>query len=331
MNKRLIVIGGGKKKFRDTFERADGAIGAPWTGATWTISSNAAVNTPTAGGEDLSNGNMETGDPPTGWPSYSGANLQVDGVADERTGGAGAQSLDILNLAVVYGYAKQALDNGSGIWMALGGYGKRINSNPALILTTSGGTSLGSKVLDTSGSWTYGYFVARTSGAACVFRCAQQANTNGANCRFDDVTAIPLTLSTLLCTTPINYFNAAVSVGITFDAGSGVQAGLILNLDSTSSPANFILVYCNRVDNKIYVDECVAGTYTNKAATAYTYAAGAALLARKSSPTTVSVTYNSAAVGTAITVTSNTNKLFGMFSTGSATQAQFDNFSLVPA
>ena len=41
----------------------------------------------------LVNGNMETGDPPTGWSKSAAVTL--DGVADERTGGTGAQSLSI--------------------------------------------------------------------------------------------------------------------------------------------------------------------------------------------------------------------------------------------
>lgn len=61
------------------------------------------------GGETLAaslllNGNMETGDPPTGWTATSST---VDGVADERTGGAGAQSIDILATGT-YGRVLQA-------------------------------------------------------------------------------------------------------------------------------------------------------------------------------------------------------------------------------
>jgi hypothetical protein len=42
----------------------------------------------------LTNGDMEDGDPPTGWGAGGGATLSA--VADERTGGAGAQSLSAL-------------------------------------------------------------------------------------------------------------------------------------------------------------------------------------------------------------------------------------------
>lgn len=46
-------------------------------------------------GEELvTNGNMETGDPPTGWSSAYGSTLSS--VSDERTGGSGSKSLNVL-------------------------------------------------------------------------------------------------------------------------------------------------------------------------------------------------------------------------------------------
>lgn len=47
----------------------------------------------TLGDELVTNGNMETGDPPTGWAVGAGSTLSS--VADERTGGAGSKSLNV--------------------------------------------------------------------------------------------------------------------------------------------------------------------------------------------------------------------------------------------
>ena len=46
------------------------------------------------GSELITNGDMETGDPPDGWGALNGASLSR--VADERTGGAGSYSLNVV-------------------------------------------------------------------------------------------------------------------------------------------------------------------------------------------------------------------------------------------
>jgi len=53
---------------------------------------------------DTLNGNMETGDPPTGWNGVGTPTL--DGVADERTGGTGIQSLSITRGTESYSVAR---------------------------------------------------------------------------------------------------------------------------------------------------------------------------------------------------------------------------------
>jgi hypothetical protein len=140
---------------------------------------------------------------------------------------------------------------------------------------------------------------------------------------------VPLTLSTLFATQPYATQNVVASIALTFDAADLVQAGLVLNLDSAADPKYFTLVYYNRADGKIYVDKCVNGTYTNIKATTTTYTAGKKLAATKRG-TLVSVTYGGAAVGTPGTIDDTeiiSNKLFGIFSTGTPAQVQLDNFA----
>lgn len=64
----------------------------------------------TLGDEAVINGNMETGDPPDDWNISGGST--VDGVADERTGGSGVQSLKVTkgtsSLACVYNATNKA-------------------------------------------------------------------------------------------------------------------------------------------------------------------------------------------------------------------------------
>lgn len=75
LGKKLIITDSAGKK-------ASGYIKAAGTGET-------------LGSELWTNGNMETGDPPTGWNTVLGS--AVSRAADERTGGAGSYSLECTN------------------------------------------------------------------------------------------------------------------------------------------------------------------------------------------------------------------------------------------
>lgn len=133
-----------------------------------------------------------------------------------------------------------------------------------------------------------------------------------------------LTLADLFASVLVSTADVWAYANITLEnATSGKQAGLVLNLDNTAAPANFIIVYLDGAGN-IIVDECVAGVYANKlAATAITYSAGATLAVMRSG-TELRVFYNNAAVGGAVTMTANTNKNHGLFSTSPLNS--LDNF-----
>jgi len=78
---------GGFLPFVDNFDRADGDLAGGWTYSegVWTINGGILSVAPVLGSEELSNANMEAGNPPTGWDAAGGATLSA--VADERTGG----------------------------------------------------------------------------------------------------------------------------------------------------------------------------------------------------------------------------------------------------
>jgi hypothetical protein len=301
----------------DTFGRANGAIGntesvgpdgqavsaKAWTGATWTIATNNAVNTPTAGSDIVINGGFGAD---TNWNKGTGTTI-ADGVAHlNYAGGYAALLLSTVYPATV------------GVWYSL------TFDMPA---RTSGSVDI--NVGSTSKIITAATATGR-GATRCIGDGRIQVASSAAILDLDNIVAKPLTLSTLFASIQSSTANILASVNITFDATSGVQAGLVLNLDSAGTPANFLLAYYSRADGKVYLDKCVAGVYTNLIAAIATYAAGAKLVVIKDG-TSVSVFYNNLAVGTVQTVADAgiiSNVLHGLFSTGAPTEAQLDNFAV---
>lgn len=299
-------------------------------GPTWRFSiGGGAVNTPTAGGELLANGGMETD---SGFASQGSPTTQER--SNEQKYG-GTYSRKVITDAATEGFYGNSNGNTASN-QALGSWLKYIawlyvTTGTARIIDASGngGAAFIPSFITATSVWTKQVAICRdTTGAQ---NPGAKAGADAVNTFYvDGYSLTKLTLSSLFASILYSAYDVVASARVTFDSLSAVQAGLVLNLDSVSAPANFTLVYYNRRDGKIYVDKCVAGTYTNIKATTTTYAAGAILAATKSG-TSVTVTYNGAAVGTAGTIDDAgivSNKIHGLFSTGTPSQAQFSNFRL---
>jgi hypothetical protein len=101
----------------------------------------------------------------------------------------------------------------------------------------------------------------------------------------------------------------------------GLQGGLVTNLDSAATPANFVISYLDGAGN-CKMDKNVAGTYTNliSTATGCTYSAGKEMVVVKDA-TAYRLYYNSTFIGTQQTVSDAgiiSNTIHGLFSTGAA-------------
>lgn len=310
----------------DVFTRADGAIGAGWTGATWTISSNAALNTPVAGAEDISNGNMETGDPPTGWTAALSAVL--DGVADERTGGAGSQSLSKTNNGATYGGATQALQTAGGVWVLVDGWVKRVTDATAgILLRTSGGTTLASVSSTTADTWVNLPFTGFTSGENCYILLGD-GNGNGTESRYDDISTAPFTTADLFAVLPSSIANVTAQVVLTVTPGNK-HAGLLLNLDSATTPLNYVAAYLTTAEEgalNAYLVKCVNGVISRVAKGVVTFGATKYLKVVKDG-NNYSLYYGTTdiQVGTTQTIADMNGTIHGLFSTGAGT---FDSYQL---
>lgn len=244
-----------------------GGAGRTWLDqATWSNAGGAAYNAPVAGANVMVNGNMETGDPPTGWNATGSI---LDGVADERTGGAGIQSLSVSNDGAQYGVASRDFPVAAGTWARFSVWYKTITTSwlqpsshdDSGVLFTGGYLA--------SGTWANYNFVTRIKSTNPYVRYIQSPENN-AESRYDDSFVLPLTLSTLFSCITESTPDVIAEIDPTLTAGT--QMGMVLNLDDAATPANFILAYCDGAN--VLVDKCVAGVYTNVISGAVTYGAG---------------------------------------------------------
>lgn len=309
----LLHTGGGVLPFVDSFDRADGAINGIWTGAGATISGNKAIITPTEGGALGANMDMEVGDPPNNWLARNAAVL--DGVADERTGGAGVQSIDVArngnnNPLAQYNAAPNAT---VGQWYSLSGWARNVDATSSAILVYGyNATTLAAAVV--GAAWTESraaYCASQTYHKPSVGVYAPGAD--GTSGRGDDMIWKALTLSTLFASLQASIADVIAQVDLAVVRAN--PAGLVLNLDDAAAPANFVIAFHDGVKAQLW--KCVAGTYTSVISANAVYAANATLRVVKSG-TSYSLYYNGNQIGTTQTISDAgiiNNTLHGLFST----------------
>jgi hypothetical protein len=271
----------------ETTGLGSGGSGLTLTGSTWAVSSGKAVNTPTEGAELITNGDMSSA---TGWSAGGGWAIAGD-TATHTPGSAGDLKQEVLTTDTWY--------KGAGT------------------LTRTAG-----QVLVYFGS--ANYFAATTSFSRTSRASSARAGAYGESDfdgTMDDVTYKPLTLSSLFLTAPLSTANVLASVEITkSSATNGYQSGLVTNLDSAASPANFLIHYMDGAGN-CKTDKNVAGTYSNIGiSAACTYSAGAPLVVFTDAGL-IRMWYNNAAVATSPSSVADAgiinNTIHGLFSTGS--------------
>ncbi len=291
----------------DTFTRVNGNVGSSeivgpdgqetpqlqWSSGE--IEDNRMVIRPELGEEVIVNGDMSSSE---GWSVGSDWSI-ADGIASKVAGTTNQNiSQGVLTSGLWY-QAVWTLERSAGSFWAMFG-------TTALTYSHT-----------TSGTFTE---TARANGGTAGIRGQSVAEGS-----VDNVSYKPLTLSSLFSTVSTSDADVIADVNITVTAGT--QAGLVLNLDNTSSPANFIIVYTN--GTQIRVDEVVNGVYTNKQTTSSTFTSGNLRVIKDG--TKYRVYYNNVLVGTEQTITdesiiNNTNH--GLFSTYEGNS--FDNFTIWP-
>lgn len=182
-------------------EGVAGGLGAGGSGltlldiGTWAADGTYLTNTPVAGAtEYVSNGSMETGDPPTGWNVLNGSTL--DSVADERTGGSGTASLSVTR-GTSNASVNQVLTLQVGRWYKLNGWQKIVTASQSQFGLGSiiNGVDICASGYLASAAWVNSVSSGRATAATCYL--TGWAVTSG-EARFDDISVKPLPISSLI-------------------------------------------------------------------------------------------------------------------------------------
>lgn len=297
----------------------NGIVGNSWTGATWSVGSGVVSNTPSVGAQ-IHNQSNAAADPngteanaTTGWTATN-STLSVDSL----TPSVGTYDLKAVATApfgsMDYGFSATATT-----WYAISANIKQtIETGFCAILTSLTPQHNPSA----TSSWATYYFNSRatTTTPSISFKAR---GTIGDIVQVDDVSIKSMTLSSLFRSISSSSQNVIVDVNVIRTLGT--QAGLVLNLDSTSSPSNFVIAYLDGAGNCI-LEKCVAGVYTSVISGAVTYVSSATLRVIKDG-TSYRLFYNDLAVGSVGTISDAgiiNNTLHGLFSTYDLNT--FDNF-----
>jgi hypothetical protein len=305
----------------DTYTRNNGAIGSSettgpdgqvlsalaWTGGA--ISTNKNVISPSLGNEAITNGTFTSNT--TGWLNSSSSIASV-------TGGQSGNALQVQNSTPSNsGYAYQTQSTTTGNWYYLNFYHKNgsysgtlpsIGSGPALSFDDA--------------NWTHYFYSFRATGSSSDIKLSNTVGA-GRTTLFDTVSFKPITFSSALSSVNTTSTASAI-VDIDIAAIATTPAGLLLNLNSASTPSDFRLVYMDR--SNIYINDVAGGSYSSKQTTPMTgslaYSANATLRVIVDG-TSLTTYYNNIKVGSTRSMAANTNVLYGIFSTYSGNT--FDN------
>lgn len=280
---------------------------------------------PTFGPNLLANGDMESGDPPTDW--VAGANTQLASVVDARPGSAGTKSMQMMASASATTLsATQTFSANVGDWIRITGWWNRGTSNngsnaspyTAFHNYFTGGHKL------IAGWQALMPFTGRISTlpTSLFVSTKNTPAASGYSGFYDDLAVENPTVSCGVYRLKQSFPGVEVFVPS--------QAGLISRLDDTANPLNFVLAYFWGGTNKIAVDKCVNGVYTNLISDTTTRTNGSQLSISWSGNVTT-VYCNGVQVGTPQTIADASivgNVHHGLFSTYEG--GSFSGFQITP-
>ncbi|MFN8470401.1 MAG: hypothetical protein U0X20_32910 [Caldilineaceae bacterium] len=271
-----------------------------------------ATPVPVLGAELLANGDFET------WASATDAGTWTEQVAGtstvnrdgtEQRGGTYCARLDVdgsNNQARIY-QTRGSLT--AGTWYLATAYVKASAPAKSAVLTWNGQASN----ITPGTSYQMVAVINRASGTSHDLIIGKNSAAN-ASLYLDDISLKAITLASMFSTRP---YGTHVTVKAQATVVAGTRAGVICNLDSASSPANFVIGSHDGTTARLTKN--VAGTYTELISTAVSYVAGAYLEIRRPAGGDIwQLFYNGSQVGADQTISDAAIKaatLAGMFNT----------------
>lgn len=298
-----------------------GGAGFVWDGATWTISGNKAVNTPTLGAELLIDGALENWTSPTNltsWSEFKAGSSTINQESVVVHGGSNSARLDIdsnNSNATIY----QQVTNSIGDWIFVSAWLK------CSVAGKFAKCQIGSVVVSWALTTNWAQYFAVIRATAANHNIEFSRNGAGSSSIYvDDVSAKIPALSPFFASVQSGVKDVLVETDATIVYGT--QAGVVLNLDSVATPANFVLAYHDGTN--AHLDKCVAGVYTSLINTAATYGSGKQIAVRKLG-TSYSLYYDGVLIGVEQTISDAgiiSNTLHGLFSSYQGNS--FENFAV---
>lgn len=305
----------------------DGSLPAVFTGGTWTIVGGVVINTLGMATNRLTDGGYENWTTPTNLTSWTeslaGTSIVTEDLVEMRSGSKCARyDVDASNSLVTATQVPAAIAIGDWVlgrvWMkssAASGKSANLRLNAWLNednnhpLTNVYAEYLGSSLTRVTAGANFG---ARQSSAA-----SSSIYVDDASFYILDKTAVHATA---------DFGQADVTVKANWTCIPGALAGVIMNLDSTSNPLNYVVLVVDASQGQTFLWKVINGVpATTVQLGAITYVAGAAVELRKSG-TTYQVYYNSIKVGTDQTISDAgiiSNTRHGMLSVYSGNQCSF--------
>lgn len=316
----------------DNFTRANGALGTvrglDWDAANWTITSNVAHCAPAYGAELITNSGMETGDPPSNWTATKAT---LDGVADERTGGGGAQSLSIARNGADTAIAYQATIAGVtvGKFYRVSGWLKNIDATTLSIALGQMRTYSSS-----SANWTQmgRSYRATATGPQCTLTVTATGLADGVSGRYDDVSLKEITASSMMAL--VNPGLSQLNAQCVPASGSNYgQCGVVLNCNAAKT--SYVLAFVDYAPSPPHITllKVVDGTPTVLLHQAITAVTNGQVRVERRDATTYRLLYNREQVGADQTISDSeivSNTRYGVFATDALCAPgafQMDDFS----